>query len=414
MNINLLLNRLQSIQVSKLDDYVDRLNYLWTTMVIVFFCLVVGMQQTFNEPLVCIPQANFPAPWIKYVNNLCYIGGTYHSKMSADLDHRLPQFTVNYYQWIPYTLSLQALSFVIPHFVYLALAGFALSGFNFKQVVDRCHDASNKTTEEMDKQIQDVAWSVYEFTCLPDRKSNLKSLGKILAASYLIGKILNVMVILANLYFLNSFVGVGEISWAFTIVKSALAGQNWETTGYFPRTTFCDVDLNMLGQTQRRTVQCLLMLNILTEKIYVVLYFWLLVLGAITIINLLWVVYDLFIKQNPEVLSFSKPHFEKDELKLGDFLNNYMSLNGLLLIRFVNEHAGSRVAAKFIKHLVQFWKYKPAEKSDDATKNESNTLQKIFNTNLQQLPILHGSLRQRINNSLNNKQDQVSLLMQTA
>lgn len=53
------------------------------------------------------------------------------------------------------------------------------------------------------------------------------------------------------------------------------------------------------------------MLNILTEKIYIILYFWLLVLAIITSLNLFWSIYNLFIKREPEVRRFAKLHFNE-------------------------------------------------------------------------------------------------------
>lgn len=69
MKLDLLLDNLKSIQVSKLDDAVDRLHYLYTTILLVFFVFGIGLQQTFKDPLTCSLPANFPGKLLSQVNN---------------------------------------------------------------------------------------------------------------------------------------------------------------------------------------------------------------------------------------------------------------------------------------------------------------------------------------------------------
>ncbi|KAI6175568.1 Innexin [Aphelenchoides bicaudatus] len=265
MKIDLLLRDLKNIKLSRLDDTVDRLCYLWTSLALVFFAFVVEIQSTFKEPLQCMFPKNFDDTWKSYSNNYCYIEGTFHTTTGTDLDADYNKYNeVQHYQWIPCTLALQALSFVAPHFFYLVLVAFSYSGFNFKQVVDRY--------------------------------ANVSALG------YLLEKVLNVVIVLANIYFVNIFVGKGNFGWVLTAINQALEGHYLDNViAIFPRATYCKVKLSALGQLQVYTVQCLLMFNILIEKVYVLVYFWLLFLLVVTVGNLIWVVYKSFIKHESRI-----------------------------------------------------------------------------------------------------------------
>jgi len=350
---------LKNVKVSKLDDTVDRLNYLYTTSLIVFFVFSIGLQQTFSEPLSCKPEANYPESWVKYVNNYCYVNGTFGTRNNTDYKDHQPRDYVEYYQWVPYILAGQALSFYLPHLVYLFLARWS-TGLNVRQIVDRCNEVSGKKRSEVTEEVKDIAHSIFDFTTVPygsNEKQPRKpaSLGNLLAYSYLFSKLLNLLNILANLWLLKVLVGDGNWNWAFSIVKNASNNVFWETTGYFPRITFCEIMFKGLGQPRTHQIQCLLMINILIEKVFVMIHFWLLWLAVVTAYNFLTTFHELLVDGKPKVRSLSEPYFDDDRKQFSDFWNKYLSNNGLLIIRFVEEHAGTVVASKLVKELSELW-----------------------------------------------------------
>jgi len=355
MKIDLLIDYLTSLKTTKLDDFVDRLHYLCTTSLLVFFVFLVGMQQTFNSPLNCKVDANWPGSWDSFATDYCYTIGTYHTNDGNDYKYKNEKVYVNYYQWVPYALAIQALSFYLPHFFYLILSAFALPGLNLQSILDRCHEASKKKEEEMNDEATEIAKSIYAYAELPSKKSK-KSLGSSFAYSYLLSKALNLVNVVLNIYFLNQFIGLGNSNWAFTIVQKAYENLTWKETGFFPRITFCDLPFKGVGQGRTHTVQCLLMINIFTEKAYVIVYFWFLALFVMTFVDLYWAAITLLARPRAPISSFAKPSFKGDYKPYLEFCGQFMSKNGALLVRFVNEHAGSVTAYKLVENLATLWK----------------------------------------------------------
>ncbi|VDK57446.1 unnamed protein product [Gongylonema pulchrum] len=64
-----------------------------------------------------------------------------------------------------------------------------------------------------------------------------------------------------------------------------LKGNDWKRSGMFPRVTFCDIDITQVGQANTHTIQCVLMANVFNEKLYLMLWFWLVFLAVVNLIS---------------------------------------------------------------------------------------------------------------------------------
>lgn len=50
----------ESLKVNTADDYVDRINYVYTVTALLFLAVFVGSKQHFGTPIQCMTPAHFP------------------------------------------------------------------------------------------------------------------------------------------------------------------------------------------------------------------------------------------------------------------------------------------------------------------------------------------------------------------
>ncbi|KIH49897.1 Innexin, partial [Ancylostoma duodenale] len=87
------------------------------------------------------------------------------------------------------------------------------------------------------------------------------------------------------------FMGAGNLH-GLRVVVDALNGRQWKNSGNFPRVTFCDLEVRELGGAVHRwSLQCVLMINMFNEKIFVFLWWWFCMLLFVSILNLFrWII----------------------------------------------------------------------------------------------------------------------------
>ena len=112
---------------------------------------------------------------------------------------------------------------------------------------------------------------------------------------YLVTKTIFVANCVGQFFVMNYFLGT-DYMYGYELVKSYVMQMGeakfWEHTHTvkFPKVTMCDLTVRRLGNVQRYTVQCVLPVNIFTEKIYLFIYFWFILISFLNIVSLvLWV-----------------------------------------------------------------------------------------------------------------------------
>ena len=108
-----------------------------------------------------------------------------------------------------------------------------------------------------------------------------------------------------NIYFIDVFLGYEFTTFGIDVVTFMSLDYEYRTDPMmkvFPRVTKCSFySYGASGTVQNHDAMCILPINIVNEKIYVFLWFWLVFLCCVTLLDF---IYQIFIIFNPTIVSF--------------------------------------------------------------------------------------------------------------
>ena len=98
-----------------------------------------------------------------------------------------------------------------------------------------------------------------------------------------------------EIFLLDAFLGMRSEYYIYglTVVGGLLkssatsATVDWPLSERFPRVTLCDFQVRQLANVQPYTVQCVLPINLFNEKIFLLIWFWLIFVAVATFVSLL-------------------------------------------------------------------------------------------------------------------------------
>jgi len=365
---------------SNLDNVVDRAHYFFTFAVLVLFALINAGELFFGSPIQCMAPAEYSEGWGAYVNEYCFVNGTYVTGSGAykpDSSHP-GKIDVSYYQWFAYVLFIQCLMFYAPHFIWSSLQN--LADVDVQGVVDRC--VSLRTELNPVKKGGNIDGTVNYLKRLAEKRRRDDymfgdGLGDWGTLYYIGSKCFNLLNVLFHFYMVNRFVGHGRLDWGFKVLHDAANGIFWDQNGFFPRLSFCEFDRDDLAGKTLKEAYCVLMLNMVNEKIFALLYFWFLALFIVTLLDL---VHSLAIYLCDSIRLHKGKLYLKNVQQLAPealvtgerknaFVMEVLGRDGLLLLRFIEAHAGILVASQVACRLFEVVNRRP-ERNVPAIENE--------------------------------------------
>lgn len=272
------------------DNFIFRLHYQYTFGLLTVCCILVTSQEYIDKSGSSIQCMMDKGVGIdpKIINNYCWITSTFtlpkywEGVLHDDgmLHHGVGPYKEEddkvyhaYYQWVPLMLAFQAVMFYLPHYIWKALEGgkmeCIIAGLN----------ASTGTQEEITSLV----------SYLKERKI-YKPESNYWAASFYFCEILNFINVVGQLFFTDTFLGGSFLNYGLEVLSwPSVDPENRvdPMSRVFPRMTKCVFHkFGGSGTIQKFDAMCVLGMNIINEKVYIIIWLWFVVLAFITGINL--------------------------------------------------------------------------------------------------------------------------------
>lgn len=262
------------------DDPIFRLHYKVTGLALLFASILVSGYQFFGNPIMCIQKDDIPE---QLLNTYCWIESTFtlpkafFKEVGTEVVYPgVDKYTKGdeivthaYYQWVCFVLFLQCLMFTFPYYIWRSLEGGKM-----KALVQKLKDPM---LEEKEKTPCFTGLAHYFFAGRNDHQQY--------ALKFLFCEILNFLNVVVQILVINTFLGGEFGKYGVNVIKYANTEQEDRMDPMikiFPRITKCTFHkYGSSGDVQRHDALCLLPLNILNEKIFIVMWFWFIILAIL-------------------------------------------------------------------------------------------------------------------------------------
>lgn len=358
------------------DDLVDRLNHRYTTFILIVFAIVVSTKQYVGEPINCWCPAHFTDNHEDYTNKVCWVASTYYVPLTRKQlpEKQEPKQVISYYQWVPLLLLCQAMMFYLPCMIWRFLNNKA--GVDLNNLIEVAlalqHTAYAETREKTIRYVTKNldryfgATREYRRGCFTNCKHFLSRnccllcgsrYGNYLVFLYLAVKLLYIGNSVGQVFMLNAFLTTDYHVYGFQILHKLILNEDWTASERFPRVTLCDFEMRELGSIHSHTVQCVLPINLFNEKIFIFLWFWLVLISLANMSSfLIWMARSSF---RLDRIRYVKRHLRAmDKMNKTDdkpisarFVMAYLRQDGVFILRILGMNANDLVVSEILAEL---------------------------------------------------------------
>jgi hypothetical protein len=201
-----------------------------------------------------------------------------------------------------------------------------------------------------------------------------KRFGNYLIILYVFVKLLYIVNVVGQLFLMTRLLGISNYHLlGFEILHRMALGLDMISNNYFPKVTHCDFKIRELGSDHQYTVQCVLSINIFTEKIYIIVWFWFVILSVFTIFDLVLFLFRncfpsqryYYVKKHVVIFSTLKKNSQMPLMH--QFANKYLKPDLVLVLKIIATNVNDLVVSELVKNLWEQFSAKqmPATAKDD-------------------------------------------------
>lgn len=298
------LKKYFSFDKYQIDNNVFRLHYKLTVGIFVCCSTLVTLGQFFGDPIACIFDSA-PKGSQKLLDTYCWIQSTYtfpsryvffqkqsellqwlifrwRGKQGQDFAHPgvghqgqdEDRKYYKYYQWVVFFLTLQSLLFYLPRWLWKKSENGKI-----KMLIKNLQEPL-LSNQEKKNQMKDIVHYI-----LSTRGHHSTYAFKFFAM-----EALNFINTLGQMYFIDLFLDHQFIKYGWNVLSnSQMEPEDRIDPMVFPKVTKCTFHLyGFSGTIEKLDGLCVLPLNIINEKIFIFIWFWLIFVAFITGIHLVF------------------------------------------------------------------------------------------------------------------------------
>ncbi|KAL0850612.1 hypothetical protein ABMA28_012371 [Loxostege sticticalis] len=286
-----------------IENFAFKLHYQLTVTMLLAFVILVCAREYFGDHIRCLSDQGVP-PHV--IQTYCFFMATFtivrHYNESLLQSGFLPHPGVGpmsgedqilhhtYYQWVPFVLFIQSICFYMPHYIWKKKEGGRI-----KALVDGLQYAAMSLEQEQDITVRG---QTMPSKATLDNKINMIRKDIILRlrvtrtwSTWLVAmELANFIHVMLQIWIIDKFLNGHFID----LGPRVLQFNHWDDIAdpletVFPKVTKCIFHkYGPSGSIQQHDALCVMALNIIHEKIYTVLWFWLLFLFIASTLAVIW------------------------------------------------------------------------------------------------------------------------------
>uniref|UniRef100_A0A8D8X0C2 Innexin n=2 Tax=Cacopsylla melanoneura TaxID=428564 RepID=A0A8D8X0C2_9HEMI len=292
------LKNLIKVSHIHIDSPIFRLHYSITVMILIAFSLIVTTRQYVGNPIDCVHTKDIPED---VLNTYCWIHSTYTIRAAfkkkvgvavpyPGVDNSRGRLedrkTYGYYQWVCFCLFFQAILFYTPRWLWKHWEGGKIHALMMDLDVGICSEIEKRQKKKL---LLDYLWENLRYH-------------NWWAYRYYLCEFLSLINVIGQMFLMNKFFDGAFLTFGIDVITFMENDQEDRIDPMifiFPRMTKCTFyKYGVSGEVERHDAVCILPLNVVNEKIYVFLWFWFLILGLLTLFN---VIYRVIIISSPRM-----------------------------------------------------------------------------------------------------------------
>nr|BAE78814.1 innexin5 [Dugesia japonica] len=340
-------------------DFVDQLNYQFTSGLLIVFIIIIGIRQYVGKPIQCWVPQEFTRSWEEYAENVCWVQNTYFLLPHEDVPNNEYELSkvryISYYQWVAIVLAGQAVMSWVPHLIWRVWSR------RVPILLRSAREASFPDREIRRKAISCLVAALEEQTESGARFRKIKGIfGKCLGGVnptarvtllFIFVRLLFIANNIGQIFMMKKFIGTNETTFGITVFRDLLDGNEGQISATFPRVTYCTIKVRKMGQVKpgSYTLQCVLPINYFVEKVYVFLWFWFIILSILTTLNTVQWTLNVcvplrrvqFIRQYLKALKVITSTDERDCVR---FVRKNLGCDGIFLLQSVSRISSDLIA----------------------------------------------------------------------